>query len=89
MVAWTRLASSGFAIESADAWQAKWVAARWPETISHDPAEMFFVLNVIPATDGWAYVIFGNRGYEDVGIRIYRYSPEGFIEIGTPYAAGC
>jgi hypothetical protein len=47
------------------------------------------LLNVIPADDGWAYIIMGQRGYESAGVRVLKYSPTGPRDAGIAYSYGC
>jgi hypothetical protein len=47
------------------------------------------LLNVIPAADGWAYLIMGQRGYEGAGVSVWKYSPAGLQDTGIAYGYGC
>lgn len=47
------------------------------------------LLNVIPAPDGWAYVVIGQRGYESFGVSVWKYSPAGPLDTGIAYGYGC
>ena len=47
------------------------------------------LLNVIPAPDGWAYVVMGRRGYESFGVSVLKYSPAGPLDTGIAYGYGC
>jgi hypothetical protein len=47
------------------------------------------LLNVIPAGDGWAYIIMGQRGYEGAGVSVLKYSPGGPRETGIAFSYGC
>jgi len=51
--------------------------------------QMRMLLNVIPAADGWAYLIIGRRSYEGAGVSVWKYSPAGPRDTGIAYRYGC
>ena len=53
------------------------------------PAYAGMLLNVMPSSDGWAYVVLGYRGYENIAVTVWKYSPDGPRDTGLAYAHGC
>jgi hypothetical protein len=91
LVLWLKQDRNAFVVESTDDWLAKFIAERSSESrgASREPADYRVVLNVVPARDGWAYVVFGQRGYESILITVYRYSERGFVAAGLAFSHGC
>jgi hypothetical protein len=57
--------------------------------IAARPEYAGMLLNVIPASDGWAYLIMGVRGYESTKVSVMKYSPNGPLDTGIGFAYGC
>jgi hypothetical protein len=57
--------------------------------VAEIPAYAGMLLNVIPSSDGWAYIIMGYRGYESMSVTVWKYSPDGPRDTGIAYSHGC
>ena len=93
MTLWLRFDGRHFSVEQADA-SASWAArvAEMQSTgsdIAARPEYAGMLLNVIPASDGWAYLIMGVRGYERMQVSVMKYSPNGPRDTGIGYSYGC
>jgi hypothetical protein len=90
---WIRFDGTSFSVERSDASVSRF--ARYAEAksmgldIAARPEYAGTLLNVIPAADGWAYLITGGRGYESAGVSVWKYSPLGPQSTGVRYGYGC
>lgn len=90
---WIRFDGASFSVERSDAGVSRF--ARYGEAknmgldIAARPEYAGTLLNVIPAGDGWSYLIMGERGYESAGVSVWKYSPVGPEDTGVQYAYGC
>lgn len=90
---WMRFDGSRFTVERSNAGVSR-MAQFWEMTIfgsnlAEQPEHAGMLLNVIPAPDGWAYVIIGQMGYESMAVTVCKYSPDGPVETGIGYSHGC
>src|SRR6266567_2398936 len=90
---WLRFDGRHFSVEQTDASVSR--SARYLEfkdlgsQLAAQPEYAGMLLNVIPASDGWAYLIIGRRGYEGGGVSVLKYSPAGPRDTGIAYGFGC
>ena len=90
---WLRFDGLHFSVEQTDASVSR--LARYLEfkdlgsQLAAQPEYAGMLLNVIPAADGWAYLIIGRRGYEGAGVSVWKYSPAGPRDTGIAYGYGC
>jgi hypothetical protein len=90
MTLWLRFDGRNFSVEQAGAYNF----ARYAELqslgsdIAARPEYAGMLLNVIPASDGWAYLIMGMRGYESIKVSVMKYSPNGPRDTGIGYTYG-
>ena len=84
---WLRSEGREFTVEQSDAWGARQSRLNPDMFGNRDFSPL--ILNVVPAADGWSYVIVGQRGYESVSIVGLRYSPAGLVHTGIAYGDGC
>jgi len=93
LILWIRFDGEHFSVEQTDASASS--LARYlelkdlgPSAAAHaDHAGM--LLNVVPAAEGWAYLITGRRGYENVDVSVWKYSSVGPHDAGIRYRYGC
>ena len=57
--------------------------------VAEIPAYAGMLLNVVPASDGCAYLVMGYRGYESMAVTVWKYSRDGPRDIGLAYSHGC
>src|SRR5262245_33707473 len=92
MTLWLRFDGRNFSVEQADASVSRSARAAELQSLGSDIAARAeyagMLLNVIPATDGWAYLIMGGRGYESVRVSVMKYSPNGPRDTGIGYIYG-
>ena len=90
---WLRFDGQRFSVEQTDATISR--LARYLEfkdlglQLAARPEYAGMLLNVVPAADGWAYVIIGRRGYENAVVSVWKYSPAGPRDTGIGYSYGC
>jgi hypothetical protein len=91
---WIRIQGGGFVVERTDASLTRFARLdiierdRGLDAAADTAGFAGFLLNVIQASDGFAYVIMKHRGYESLGIRVLKYSADGPLETGIGYAEG-
>jgi hypothetical protein len=92
MTLWLRFDGRNFSVEQADASVSRSARAAEMQSSGTDiaarPEYAGMLLNVIPASDGWAYLIMGMRGYESVKVSVMKYSPNGPRDTGIGYTYG-
>jgi hypothetical protein len=90
---WMRFDGHHFEVEQTDAailWFARYLEKKELGTDVASRADYAGVLlNVIPAGDGWAYIIMGQQGYDGAGVTVLKYSPTGPREAGIAFSFGC
>ena len=89
---WMRWNGTRAVVEQTDAWLSKFASyaeAKSIGSVAANPEFAGLVLNIVPAADGWAYVIVGRRGYESVSVSVLKYSPDGPRDTGVAYSYGC
>jgi hypothetical protein len=90
---WVRFDGHHFSVEQTDGAVSR--SARYLEMkdvgsdLAAQPEYAGMLLNVIPSPDGWAYVILGRRGYENVSVSVWKYSAVGPQDTGIAYSFGC
>jgi len=90
---WLRYNGQHFSVEQTGASVSR--LARYLEfrdlgsQLAAQPEYPGMLLNVIPAPDGWAYLIIGRRFYEGAGVSVWKYSPAGPRDTGIAYGYGC
>jgi len=90
---WLRFDGQHFSVEQTDATISR--LARYLEFKDLGPqlaAQLEYagmLLNIVPAADGWAYVIMGRRGYESAVVSVWKYSSAGPRDTGIEYSYGC
>jgi hypothetical protein len=93
MTLWLRFDGRNFSVEQADASVSRSARAGELQSLGSDiaarPEYAGMLLNVIPASDGWAYLIMGVRGYERMQVSVMKYSPNGPRDTGIGYSYGC
>jgi hypothetical protein len=93
MTLWLRFDGRHFSVEQADASISRFARYAELKSVGSDiaarPEYAGMLLNVIPASDGWAYLIMGVRGYESIKVSVLKYSPNGPRDTGIGYAYGC
>jgi hypothetical protein len=87
MSLWLRSDGREFVVEQTDAWWAR--QSRLAPAMFGNKDLSSRILNVVPAPDGWSYVIVGRRGYENTSIIALKYSPAGLEHTGIAYSYGC
>ena len=91
---WIRVHGEGFVVERTDASLTRFarldIIERDGAVNAASDAAGFaaFLLNVVQAPDGFAYVIMKHRGYESLGISVLKYSADGPLDTGIGYAEG-
>jgi hypothetical protein len=90
---WIRFDGSRFTVERSNAGVSRMAQFRemkiFGSNIAAQPDHAGMLLNVIPAPDGWAYVIMGQSGYESMTVTVYKYSSDGPVETGIRDSHGC
>jgi len=90
---WIRFDGTSFSVERSDAGVSRFAQYAEAKEMGLDfaaqPEYAGALLNVIPAADGWAYLIMGVRGYESAGVSVWKYSPFGPQDTGVRYGYGC
>ena len=90
---WLRFDGQHFSVEQTDATISR--LARYLEfknlgpQLAAQPEYAGMLLNIVPAADGWAYVIMGRRGYESAVVSVWKYSSAGPRDTGIAYSYGC
>ncbi len=90
---WLRFDGRRFSVEQTEASGSR--LARYLEfkdlgsQLAAQPEYAGMLLNVIPAADGWAYLIIGRRSYEGAGVSVWKNSPAGPRDTGIAYGYGC
>jgi len=91
MTLWIRFDGRRFTVERTDA-NVTLQAHHGEEGIGNlaaSPLATGALLNVIAASDGWAYLIENFGGYESDAIVLRRYTADGPVETGVFWATGC
>jgi hypothetical protein len=90
---WLRFDGSRFIVERSNAGVSRMAQFRemriFGPNIAEQPGHAGMLLNVIPAPDGWAYIIMAQSGYESSAVTVYKYSPYGPVETGIVDSHGC
>ncbi|HEY2906857.1 MAG TPA: hypothetical protein VGJ29_13230 [Vicinamibacterales bacterium] len=84
---WLRSDGREFIVEQTDAWWARQSRLNPGMFGGRDFSPL--ILNVVPAADGWSYVIVGRRWYESISISALKYSAAGLKHTGIAYSYGC
>jgi hypothetical protein len=90
---WIRFDGQQFTVEQTDASVSRF--ARYAEAkvmgldVAARPNYAGTLLNVIPASDGWSYLIMGSARYESFGVSLYKYSALGPQVTSLAYGHGC
>lgn len=90
---WVRFDGQTFTVEQTDASVSSF--ARYAEAklmgldVAARPDYAGTLLNVIPASDGWAFLIMGSARYESFGVGVYKYSALGPQVTSIAYGHGC
>jgi hypothetical protein len=88
---WIRFDGRTFTVERADARVselARFEEMFWPNVASNALAAGQLVA-VVPDSDGWAFVVLANVGYESRSVVVWKYSPDGPVTTGVQYSTGC
>jgi hypothetical protein len=90
---WVRYAAGRFQVERSDAAVSRLAPYLAAKDVGSDiaarPEFAGTLLNVIPSSDGWAFVVMGHRGYESFSVSVWKYSPVGPLDTGIAYGYGC
>ena len=91
LILWIRFDGSRFVVERTDAHVSRYAGLDtfFGSAPAARPDLGGMLLNVIPAEDGWAYILMGDAVYEAAGITVWKYSPFGPVSMGLEYVHGC
>jgi hypothetical protein len=92
MTLWMRRDGENFAVEHTDT--SITTASRMMELkedlrLAANSHYAGILLNVVPADDGWAYLLMGQGGYEYWGVSALKYTPLGPMPTGIHWGHGC
>jgi hypothetical protein len=89
---WIRLAGQRFLVERSNARVTTFAhleESRSGSDLAASASSAGVLLNVVPASDGWSYLIIGRSGYESRGVSVWKYSPNGPLRAGIEWGSGC
>jgi hypothetical protein len=88
---WIRFDGRTFVVERSNASVSRYAQfdEMFTANVAENAATAGLLLSVVPAADGWAYMILAHVGYESRAVTVWKYSPHGPLDTGIVLASGC